>query len=88
MKPHADADLMRKLFPAVRTYQDLATKHGIEDIFQDNGGKILQVCLILGLKVVGSREGNDAVDADGNEYQVIIYGPGRQEWASGRSGVA
>jgi hypothetical protein len=39
MKPHADADRLAKLFPAVRKYQELATKHGIEDIFQDNGSK-------------------------------------------------
>ncbi len=45
MKPHPDAKLLKQLFPAVREYQKLAMKHGIPDIFQDNGGKILQVCL-------------------------------------------
>jgi restriction endonuclease PvuII len=70
MKPHADAELLRSLFPSIRQYQELATKHGIADIFQDNGGKILQVCLILGLTVTGAREGNDARDADGNEYEL------------------
>jgi hypothetical protein len=70
MKPHPDAVLLKKLFPSVRIYQKLAKKHGIPDIFQDNGGKILQVCLVLGLKVLGSREGNDAIDADGNEYEL------------------
>ncbi len=45
-------------------------KHGIPDIFQDNGGKILQVCLITGLTVLKSREGNDAVDEYGNEYEL------------------
>jgi hypothetical protein len=29
-------------------------------IFQDNGGKILQILLITGLKVLPGREGNDA----------------------------
>lgn len=62
--------LLKKLFPAVRKYQKLAMKHGVPDIFQDNGGKILQVCLILGLTVLKSREGNDAIDADGNEYEL------------------
>lgn len=70
MPPHPDAMLLKELFPAIRTYQELAMKHGIPDIFQDNGGKILQVCLILGLKVLPSREGNDAVDAAGNEYEL------------------
>lgn len=43
MKPHADAALLAQLFPAIRTYQELASKHGIDDIFQDNGGKILRL---------------------------------------------
>ena len=70
MKPHPDAKLLKKLFPAVRKFQKLAMKHGIPDIFQDNGGKILQVSLVLGLTVLKPREGNDAVDADGNEYEL------------------
>ncbi len=70
MKPHRDARLLKTLFPAIRKYQKLAIRHGIPDIFQDNGGKILQVCLILGLAVLKSREGNDAIDAAGNEYEL------------------
>jgi hypothetical protein len=70
LKPHADVALLKKLFPAVRKYQKLVLKHGIPDIFQDNGGKILQVSLILGLTVLKPREGNDAVDSDGNEYEL------------------
>lgn len=70
MKSHPDVQLLRKLFPCVREYQKLAIKHGIPDIFQDNGGKILQVCLILGLAVIQSREGNDAIDAEGNEFEL------------------
>lgn len=70
MKPHADAELLVELFPAVRLYQELATKHGIFDIFQDNGGKILQVLLLVGLRGLPGREGNDAVDDEGNEYEL------------------
>ena len=70
MKPHADVKLLKGLFPAVREYQKLAMKHGIPDIFQDNGGKILQVCLVLGLTVLKPREGNDAIDEDGREYEL------------------
>jgi hypothetical protein len=70
VKSHPDAKLLKKLFPAVRDYQKLAMKHGVPDIFQDNGGKILQVCLILGLIVLKSREGNDAIDEEGNEYEL------------------
>ena len=40
MNPHPDNALLEQLFPAVQKYQDLAEKHGISDIFQDNGGAI------------------------------------------------
>lgn len=61
---------MDALMPAVREYQALAVKHGIGDIFQDNGGKLLQVVLTLGLTVLPGREGNDAVDEAGLEYEL------------------
>jgi hypothetical protein len=67
---HPDKEKLDKLFPAVRRYQQLAQKHGIGDIFQDNGGKLLQTLLILNIQSMGSREGNDARDADGNEYEL------------------
>jgi hypothetical protein len=70
MPEHPDKATLERLWPAIRQYQDLATKHGIHDIFQDNGGKLLQVLLITGLTVTGSREGNDARDAAGNEYEL------------------
>ena len=68
MTPHPDAKKLKKLFPSIRLYQSLAQKHGIPDIFQDNGGKLLQLLLITGLKGIGSREGNDARDEEGREY--------------------
>jgi hypothetical protein len=67
---HPDKRKLDELFPAIRRYQELATKHGIGDIFQDNGGKLLQTLLILNLECMASREGNDAKDADGNEYEL------------------
>lgn len=70
MKEHPDKELMDQLFPAVREYQKLAAKHGIRDIFQDNGGKLLQLALITGLHVMPSREGNDAKDETGREYEL------------------
>ena len=65
MEAHPDKALLDELFPSIRRYQKLASKHGIGDIFQDNGGKLLQVLLLTGLKVIGRREGNDAIDDDG-----------------------
>lgn len=70
MNPHLDKEKLDELFPYIRQYQELASKHGINDIFQDNGGKLLQVLLITGLKVLPGREGNDAKDQDGNEYEL------------------
>jgi hypothetical protein len=68
--PHNDYQRLLEIWPAVMKYQELATKHGIDDIFQDNGGKLLQVLLLLGLKIIPGREGNDAVDALGREYEL------------------
>lgn len=70
LRPHPDIKRLERLFGAIRDYQKLAEKHGIGDIFQDNGGKILQILLLLGLTVIPGREGSDARDASGNEYEL------------------
>ena len=70
MKPHNDRAQLDRLLPFIREYQGLATKHGIDDIFQDNGGKLLQVLLITGLRILPGRLGNDAVDENGVEYEL------------------
>jgi hypothetical protein len=48
MKPHPDQAKLRALMPSIRKLQKLASIHGIDDIFQDNGGKILQDPAIYG----------------------------------------
>ena len=65
-----DKETLERLFYYIRQYQQLANKHGIGDIFQDNGGKLLQVLLISGLKVLPGREGSDAIDENGREYEL------------------
>lgn len=67
---HPDRAVLEEIFPSIRKYQELASKHGIGDIFQDNGGKLLQLVLITGLTVLPGREGNDARDARGKEYEL------------------
>jgi transcriptional regulator with XRE-family HTH domain len=67
---HPDSLELLQLMPYIRQVQSLAKKHGIDDIFQDNGGKYLQLMLILNLQTLPSREGNDAVDANGTEYEL------------------
>lgn len=66
----SDADRFRSLQPYLEQLQELAHKQGINDIFQDNGGKLLQVLLVTGLQNIPGREGNDAKDAAGNEYEL------------------
>jgi transcriptional regulator with XRE-family HTH domain len=61
---------MQNAFEKVQELQMLAKEYGIADIFQDNGGKVLQVLIMLGLKISPGREGNDALDDEGNEYEL------------------
>jgi transcriptional regulator with XRE-family HTH domain len=62
---------LNHLVPYLREYQKLASEtNNINDIFQDNGGKLLQVLLVTGLKDLPGREGNDAIDKHGNEYEL------------------
>lgn len=70
MAAHEDQARLDALFPHIRDYQRLAMEHGINDIFQDNGGKLLQLLLLTGLSVSPGREGNDAIDAEGNEFEL------------------
>jgi hypothetical protein len=56
--------------PSIRKLQKLASRHGIDDIFQDNGGKILQILLYTGLTILPGRERNDAKDENSREYEL------------------
>ena len=68
--PHSDYNRLLEIWPSIEEYQKLATKHGINDIFQDDGGKLLQVLLLINLKIIPGREGNDAIDILGREYEL------------------
>ena len=70
MRPHPDHVKLKRLLPSIRKLQRLASKHGIDDVFQDNGGKILQILLYTGLTILPGREGNDAKDENGREYEL------------------
>ncbi len=63
-------DRLNEIIPHIREYQNLATEFGIEDVFQENGGKLLQTLVITGLKNLPGREGNDAIDEKGMEYEL------------------
>lgn len=62
--------VLNDCFPHVREYQEFAKTLGINDVFQDNGGKLLQVLAVTGLIDLPGREGNDAKDSHGNEYEL------------------
>lgn len=66
----SDAEVLAELIPYIRRYQSLASKYQISDVFQDNGGKLLQVLIQTGLKNIPGREGNDATDEKGREYEL------------------
>ena len=66
----SDLERLQTALEAIRELQSLANEYGINDVFQDNGGKVLQVLILLGLRVSLGREGNDAVDAAANEYEL------------------
>lgn len=63
-------DKLNYIFDYLREYQRMAEDFGINDIFQDNGGKLLQVLAITNLEDLPGREGNDARDGLGNEYEL------------------
>jgi transcriptional regulator with XRE-family HTH domain len=68
---HSPIQKLNFLFPFIRQYQKLAEEtNNINDVFQDNGGKLLQVLLITGLVDIPGREGNDAEDKNGNQYEL------------------
>ncbi|NJO21514.1 MAG: type II site-specific deoxyribonuclease [Spirulinaceae cyanobacterium RM2_2_10] len=66
----SDLERLNEAFQGIREAQQLADEYGINDILQDNGGKVLQVLILLGLRISPGREGNDAIDAEGNEYEL------------------
>lgn len=68
--PHQDKNELVRLKQYIDEYQTLANKHGIDDIFQDNGGKVLQLIILLGIKTLPGRSGNDAIDENGLQYEI------------------
>ncbi len=66
----SDAQRLETAMQSIQELQNLAHEYGISDIFQDNGGKTLQLLILLGLRISPGREGNDAIDAEGNEYEL------------------
>ena len=66
----SDAERLENAMKSIQELENLASEYGIADIFQDNGGKTLQLLILLGLRISPGREGNDAIDAEGKEYEL------------------
>ncbi len=62
--------ILEELWDNLHNLNDLAKIYGIEDIFQDNGAKILQQIIYMNLKVLPGREGNDAISESGIEWEM------------------
>jgi len=50
--------------------QGIANRHGIPNITQDNGIRVLQIALACNLGVVPGRTGNDLCDRNGQEFEL------------------
>lgn len=61
---------LESLWKNLHFLQKLALSFGIEDIFQDNGAKILQQLIYLNFNYLKGREGNDAIDENGQEWEM------------------
>ena len=61
---------MEAAMAGARKLQALASQYGITDIFSDNGGKVAQIAVAVGLDIVSGRTGADATDRLGNEYEL------------------
>ena len=61
---------IERLWDNLRELKDLADQFGIEDIFQDNGAKVLQQLIYLNLTNLPGREGNDALDENNIEWEM------------------
>ncbi len=59
-----------RLWDSLNDLSDLAKRYGIDDIFQDNGAKVLQQLIYLNMDIIPGREGNDAVSESGTEWEM------------------
>lgn len=61
---------LEELWDNLQELSDMAKDYGIDDIFQDNGAKVLQQLVYLNMDVLPGREGNDCVSRSGTEWEM------------------
>ena len=65
-----EISILENLWDNLRSLSNLAHEHGIEDIFQDNGAKVLQQLIYLNMQILPGREGNDCISDSGTEWEM------------------
>ena len=58
------------LWESLHDLAALAAQYGINDIFQDNGAKVLQQLIYLNMRFLPGREGNDCISESGTEWEM------------------
>lgn len=61
---------IERVWDNLQELSQLARMYGINDIFQDNGAKILQQLIYLKMKLLPGREGNDCISDSGTEWEM------------------
>lgn len=61
---------IEQIWKNLHSLEDLAKCYGINDIFQDNGAKILQQIIYMNMQIIPGREGNDAISEKGIEWEM------------------
>ena len=69
-KHKSEIKKIEELWENLNDLATMAKSYGIDDIFQDNGAKILQQLVYLNFDILAGREGNDAVSASGTEWEM------------------
>lgn len=61
---------IESLWGGIEQFQELARQYKVNNIFQDSGGKMVQIAIATGLDLCEERTGPDATDRMGNFYEI------------------
>lgn len=70
--PEHKAEIARleSLWRNLEDLAEMAREYGIDDMFQDNGVKVLQQLVYLNMDLLPGREGNDSISRSGTEWEM------------------
>lgn len=61
---------LKSLWASLESLAEMAKEYGINDMFQDNGIKVLQQLVYLNMDLLPGREGNDSISKSGTEWEM------------------